>query len=193
MATVLLDAARHFPAVVVIGPQPAGKTTLLRKLFPKAQYLLLEDPDVQARTERSPRLPRGTPSFSRLRRDSEHARVTCICSYRYRHRPAADGAMAVHWGPKRRRSCKALANPWRGGRPSSNFSVQSFGNEEGEPAATEGSPRCSLGRSSQPLVCFLLLTCKRTERCTSDHQCAGIGNVSPFPRTPSQPSRRDLS
>jgi hypothetical protein len=45
LATVLLDAARHFPAVVVTGPRRAGKTTLLRKLFPKAQYVLLEDPD----------------------------------------------------------------------------------------------------------------------------------------------------
>jgi ABC-type cobalamin/Fe3+-siderophores transport system ATPase subunit len=47
LTTVLLDAARHFPAVVVTGPCRAGKTTLLRKLFPKAQYVLLEDPDVQ--------------------------------------------------------------------------------------------------------------------------------------------------
>ena len=45
LATVLLDAARHFPAVVVTGPRRAGKTTLLRKLFPKAQYVLLEDPE----------------------------------------------------------------------------------------------------------------------------------------------------
>jgi predicted AAA+ superfamily ATPase len=36
LAPVLLDAARHFPAVVVTGPRRAGKTTLLRKLFPKS-------------------------------------------------------------------------------------------------------------------------------------------------------------
>src|ERR1700732_1012716 len=55
LATVLLDAARHFPAVVVTGPRRAGKTTLLRKLFPRAQYVLLEDPDVQARVRSDPR------------------------------------------------------------------------------------------------------------------------------------------
>lgn len=52
---VLLDAVRHFPAVVVTGPRRAGKTTLLRKLFPKARYVLLEDPDIQARIRNDPR------------------------------------------------------------------------------------------------------------------------------------------
>lgn len=37
------------------GHRRAGKTTLLRKLFPKAQYLLLEDPDVPARVGSDPR------------------------------------------------------------------------------------------------------------------------------------------
>jgi len=55
LAGVLLNASRHFPAVVVTGPRRAGKTTLLRKVFPKAGYVLLEDPDIQARVRSDPR------------------------------------------------------------------------------------------------------------------------------------------
>lgn len=55
MSTVLLDAVRHFPAVVVTGPRRAGKTTLIRRFFPDAQYVLLEDPDIQARVRSDPR------------------------------------------------------------------------------------------------------------------------------------------
>jgi len=55
LAPVLLGASRHFPAVVVTGPRRAGKTTLLRKVFPKAHYVLLEDPDMQARVRSDPR------------------------------------------------------------------------------------------------------------------------------------------
>ena len=55
LTKTLQQAARDFPAVVVTGPRRAGKTTLLRHLFPKAQYILLEDPDVQARVRSDPR------------------------------------------------------------------------------------------------------------------------------------------
>ncbi len=55
LGSVLQDAARHFPAVVVTGPRRAGKTTLLRHLFPNANYVLLEDPDIQARVRSDPR------------------------------------------------------------------------------------------------------------------------------------------
>jgi uncharacterized protein len=55
LATVLSGAAKHFPAVVVTGPRRAGKTTLLRQLFPDAQYVLLEDPDVRGRVRNDPR------------------------------------------------------------------------------------------------------------------------------------------
>ncbi|HUK52295.1 MAG TPA: ATP-binding protein [Candidatus Binatia bacterium] len=51
LAEVLKSAVRHFPAVVVTGPRRAGKTTLLRELFPHAQYVLLEDPDIRARVQ----------------------------------------------------------------------------------------------------------------------------------------------
>jgi len=55
LANVLTGAVRHFPAVVVTGPRRAGKTTLLRQLFRQAQYVLLEDPDIQGRVRSDPR------------------------------------------------------------------------------------------------------------------------------------------
>ncbi len=47
-------AVRAFPAIVLTGPRRAGKTWLLRHLFPKASYFLLEDPDVIARLRADP-------------------------------------------------------------------------------------------------------------------------------------------
>ncbi|HEX7287213.1 MAG TPA: ATP-binding protein [Candidatus Angelobacter sp.] len=55
LAGTLLQASKHFPALVLTGPRRAGKTTLLRKLFPKARYVLLEDPDLRARIRNDPR------------------------------------------------------------------------------------------------------------------------------------------
>ena len=63
MATLLprqlqasVDAAcRGFGAVLVTGPRRSGKTTLLRLLRPKADYRLLEDPDVLSRVKHDPR------------------------------------------------------------------------------------------------------------------------------------------
>lgn len=51
----LLKAAQNFPGVVLTGPRRAGKTTLLRRLFPNASYVLLEDPDVRDRARSDPR------------------------------------------------------------------------------------------------------------------------------------------
>ncbi len=45
---MISKAARAFPAGVLSGPRWAGKTTLLRHAFAKADYRLLEDPAVVA-------------------------------------------------------------------------------------------------------------------------------------------------
>jgi uncharacterized protein len=47
-------AVRAFPALVLTGPRRAGKTCLLRHLFAKVNYFLLEDPDVVARLRADP-------------------------------------------------------------------------------------------------------------------------------------------
>ena len=51
---VLLKAMRSFPAVVLTGPRRSGKTHLLRHLFPRASYFLLEDPDIVSRLRADP-------------------------------------------------------------------------------------------------------------------------------------------
>lgn len=55
LGTIVRRAARAFPAVLVTGPRRAGKTTLLRHVFPAAHYRLLEDPDVVGRIRADPR------------------------------------------------------------------------------------------------------------------------------------------
>jgi predicted AAA+ superfamily ATPase len=55
LETVLAAATRQFPAVVLTGPRRAGKTSLLRHCARRADYRLLEDPDVLARVHSDPR------------------------------------------------------------------------------------------------------------------------------------------
>lgn len=50
----ILRAAKAFPALVLTGPRRAGKTYLLRRLFPRAEYHLFEDPDQVARFRSDP-------------------------------------------------------------------------------------------------------------------------------------------
>ncbi len=51
----LSSLARSFPAVAVIGPRQSGKTTLVKTLFPKKPYVLLEEPDTRAFAIKDPR------------------------------------------------------------------------------------------------------------------------------------------
>src|SRR3989338_1270563 len=44
LAPILRKAATQFPAVFVAGPRQAGKTTLVRAVFPRLEYVSLEDP-----------------------------------------------------------------------------------------------------------------------------------------------------
>jgi predicted AAA+ superfamily ATPase len=54
LAKRITTAARSFPALVLTGPRRAGKTYLLRRLFPRASYYLFEDPDVVGRFRHDP-------------------------------------------------------------------------------------------------------------------------------------------
>jgi predicted AAA+ superfamily ATPase len=51
----VLKATRGFPAVVLTGPRRAGKSTLLRHLFPGAQVISLDAPDILDRVQAEPR------------------------------------------------------------------------------------------------------------------------------------------
>ncbi|MBX3733835.1 MAG: ATP-binding protein [Verrucomicrobiae bacterium] len=51
----LLQAADGLPIVTVVGPRQAGKTTLVREVFPKRPYRTLEDPDARAFAVEDPR------------------------------------------------------------------------------------------------------------------------------------------
>ena len=51
----IVKAAHNFPSVLLTDPRRAGKTTIFKKLFPKAEYYLLEDPDLIARLRSDPK------------------------------------------------------------------------------------------------------------------------------------------
>lgn len=52
----LKKAAKHFPAIVITGPRQTGKSTLLKKMFPKAAVLSFDDPALVEEAVKDPRL-----------------------------------------------------------------------------------------------------------------------------------------
>jgi predicted AAA+ superfamily ATPase len=54
LSTSLLEAARHFPALVLVGPRQSGKTTLLCRLFPQHNYVTLDRPLLAEQAEQDP-------------------------------------------------------------------------------------------------------------------------------------------
>lgn len=55
MLVILLEMAKQTPVVTVTGPRQAGKTTLVRRAFPKARYVNLEAPDIRRAALTDPR------------------------------------------------------------------------------------------------------------------------------------------
>ena len=52
---LLKKYSRQFRAVAVVGPRQSGKTTLVRKVFPRKPYVSLEDPDERMLAATDPR------------------------------------------------------------------------------------------------------------------------------------------
>jgi predicted AAA+ superfamily ATPase len=55
LETVLLQAARQYPVLTVVGPRQSGKTTLCRKAFPEKPYVTLESADTRDYARSDPR------------------------------------------------------------------------------------------------------------------------------------------
>jgi predicted AAA+ superfamily ATPase len=53
--TLLKKYSRQFRAIAVIGPRQSGKTTLVKKVFPKKPYVSLENPDERLFADSDPR------------------------------------------------------------------------------------------------------------------------------------------
>jgi len=53
---LLLEAAKHFPVILLTGPRQSGKSTTLQRLFPAHAYVTFDDPIIRAQAERDPAL-----------------------------------------------------------------------------------------------------------------------------------------
>ena len=53
---LLLEAAKHFPVILLTGPRQSGKSTTLKRLFSTHAYVTFDDPIVRAQAERDPAL-----------------------------------------------------------------------------------------------------------------------------------------
>lgn len=51
----LLESAKQFPVIAVLGPRQSGKTTLVQQCFPNHKYLSLEDLDIRTIAKSDPR------------------------------------------------------------------------------------------------------------------------------------------
>ena len=54
--SLLLEAAKHFPVILLTGPRQSGKSTTLQRLFSAHGYVTFDDPVVRAQAERDPAL-----------------------------------------------------------------------------------------------------------------------------------------
>lgn len=55
LKTEIVESAKKYPIVTIIGPRQSGKTTLAKQAFPLYQYCSLEDPDIRSFAEEDPR------------------------------------------------------------------------------------------------------------------------------------------
>lgn len=51
----LIESAKEYPVVTILGPRQSGKTTLAKMTFGNYRYCSLEDPDIRAYAENDPR------------------------------------------------------------------------------------------------------------------------------------------
>ncbi len=56
LSPVLRQSARDYPVVTLVGPRQAGKTTLVRAVFPDHDYVNLEQPEIRRLAQEDPKL-----------------------------------------------------------------------------------------------------------------------------------------